>query len=53
MQPMYVVRAKEKSKWKDKWDIFEIISESPAAGASLESIAIPKAESQCNLEPLT
>jgi branched-chain amino acid transport system substrate-binding protein len=53
MQPMYVVRAKDKSKWKDKWDIFEIISESPAAGASLESIAIPKAESQCNLEPLT
>jgi branched-chain amino acid transport system substrate-binding protein len=52
LQPMYVVKAKDKSKWKDKWDIFEVIGESPAAGASLESIAIPKSESQCNLEPL-
>jgi branched-chain amino acid transport system substrate-binding protein len=53
LQPMYVVQAKDKSKWKDKWDIFEIISESPASAASLETIAIPKAESQCNLEPAT
>jgi branched-chain amino acid transport system substrate-binding protein len=52
LQPMYVVRAKDKSKWKDKWDIFEVISQSPPAADSLESIAIPKGESQCNLEPL-
>jgi branched-chain amino acid transport system substrate-binding protein len=52
LQPMYVVRAKDKSKWKDKWDIFEVISQSPPAAESLESIAIPKGESQCNLEPL-
>jgi branched-chain amino acid transport system substrate-binding protein len=52
LQPMYVVRAKDKTKWKDKWDIFEVISQSPPAGDSLETIAIPKSESQCNLEPL-
>jgi branched-chain amino acid transport system substrate-binding protein len=52
LQPMYVVRAKEKSKWKDKWDIFEVLEESPAAAASLETIAIPREESQCKLEPL-
>jgi len=52
LQPMYVVAARDKSKWKDKWDIFEIISEVPLPGESLETIAIPKAESQCQLEPL-
>ena len=52
LQPMYVVAAKDKAKWKDKWDIFEIIQEVPARNASLEDIAIPKAESQCQLEPL-
>jgi hypothetical protein len=49
---MYVVAAKDKAKWKDKWDIFEIIHEVPPRSASLEDIAIPKAESQCQLEPL-
>ncbi len=52
MQPMYVVAAKDKAKWKDQWDIFEVIGEVPGKGDSLESIAIPKAESQCQLEPL-
>ncbi len=52
MQPMYVVQAKDKSKWKDKWDIFDVISESPARSESLESIAIQKNESQCTLEPV-
>jgi len=50
---MYVVAARDKVKWKDKWDIFEIIGEVPARGAALEDIAIPKAESQCQLEPLS
>src|SRR5439155_1536691 len=31
---------------------FEIVSEVPPRGESLETIAIPKAESQCQLEPL-
>ncbi len=51
LQPMYVVQAKDKSKWKDKWDIFEVISESPSRSEPLETIAIPKSESQCVLEP--
>lgn len=53
LQPMYVVAAKDKGKWKDKWDIFEIIGEVPGRGDSLEAIAIPKSESQCQLEPLS
>jgi branched-chain amino acid transport system substrate-binding protein len=53
LQPMYVVAAKDKSKWKDKWDIFEIIGEVPGKGQSLEAIAIPKSESQCKLEPMS
>jgi branched-chain amino acid transport system substrate-binding protein len=51
LQPMYVVAAKDRSKWKDKWDIFEIIAEVPGKGDSLEAIAIPKDASQCQLEP--
>jgi branched-chain amino acid transport system substrate-binding protein len=51
MQPMYVVRTRDRSKWKDKWDIFEVISEAPSRSDSLETIAIPRGESQCNLEP--
>lgn len=53
LQPMYVVAAKDKAKWRDKWDIFEIVSEVPARGESLESIAIPKTDSQCVLEPIS
>lgn len=53
LQPMYVVAAKPKAKWKDKWDIFEIIGEVPGRNDSLEAIAIPKGESQCQLEPVS
>jgi len=53
LQPLYVVGVKDKSKWKDKWDIFDIISEVPGRNDSLEAIAIPKTESQCQLEPLS
>jgi branched-chain amino acid transport system substrate-binding protein len=51
LQPMYVVAAKDKAKWKDKWDIFEIIGEVPGKNDSLEAIAIAKGDSQCQLEP--
>jgi branched-chain amino acid transport system substrate-binding protein len=53
LQPMYVVAAKDKAKWKDKWDIFEIIGEVPGKNDSLEAIAIAKGDSQCQLEPLS
>jgi branched-chain amino acid transport system substrate-binding protein len=53
LQPMYVVAAKDKGKWKDKWDIFEIIGEVPGQNDSLETIAIPKGDSQCQLEPMS
>jgi branched-chain amino acid transport system substrate-binding protein len=53
LQPMYVVAARDRAKWKDKWDIFEIIGEVPGKNDSLEAIAIAKSESQCQLEPLS
>jgi branched-chain amino acid transport system substrate-binding protein len=53
LQPMYVVAAKDKAKWKDKWDIFQVIGEVPGKGDSLEAIAIPKDQSQCQLEPMS
>ena len=53
LQSLYVVGVKDKSKWKDKWDIFDVISEVPGRNDSLEAIAIPKTESQCQLEPLS
>jgi branched-chain amino acid transport system substrate-binding protein len=53
LQPLYVVGVKDKNKWQDKWDIFDVISEVPGRNDSLEAIAIPKAESQCQLEPLS
>jgi len=52
LQPMYVVQTKDRGKWRDKWDIFEIVSEVPAKAEALESVAIQKGESQCTLEPL-
>jgi len=51
MMPMYAVRTKKKGELKDKWDIFEVISEVPTAGQPLDSIAISRAESLCKMEP--
>jgi branched-chain amino acid transport system substrate-binding protein len=51
MMPMYAVRTKKKNEMKDKWDIFEVISEVPAAGQPLDSIAISREESLCKMEP--
>ncbi len=51
MMPMYAVRTKKKNEMKDKWDIFEVISEVPPAGQPLDSIAISRADSLCKMEP--
>jgi branched-chain amino acid transport system substrate-binding protein len=39
---MYAVRAKEASKMKDQWDIYEPLGTVPGAGEDMESIAPPK-----------
>jgi branched-chain amino acid transport system substrate-binding protein len=52
MQPVYVVRPKEREQMKDAWDIFEILEEIPGKNDSLETIMIKKEESGCRLEPL-
>jgi branched-chain amino acid transport system substrate-binding protein len=39
---MYAVRAKEASKMKDQWDIYEPLGTVPSAGEDMESIAPPK-----------
>jgi branched-chain amino acid transport system substrate-binding protein len=39
---MYAVRAKEASKMKDQWDIYEALGTVPGANEDMESIAPPK-----------
>ncbi len=51
IMPMYTVRTKKQNEMQDKWDIFEVIAEVPAQGQSAESIAVPKAENVCKMEP--
>jgi branched-chain amino acid transport system substrate-binding protein len=47
MMEMYAVRAKEASKMKDQWDIYEPLGTVPASGDDLEIIAPPKGA--CNI----
>jgi len=42
MMEMYAVRAKEASKMKDQWDIYDALGTVPASGDDLEIIAPPK-----------
>jgi branched-chain amino acid transport system substrate-binding protein len=42
MMEMYAVRAKEASKMKDQWDIYDPLGTVPATGDDLEIIAPPK-----------
>jgi branched-chain amino acid transport system substrate-binding protein len=51
MQPMYVVKVKQKDQMKDAWDIFEVLEEVPGKNESLETIMMKKEEG-CKLEPL-
>jgi branched-chain amino acid transport system substrate-binding protein len=52
MQPMYVVRPKKRKEMKDKWDIFQVIEEVPGSKESLETIALARKDSECQLEPM-
>ncbi len=49
MQPMYVVSIKKTGN-KDKWDIFNVVGESPGLDESLEAIAPTKEENPCNMK---
>ena len=49
LQEMYVVRVKEKSKMKDKWDIFDIVQTVPGTNESLELIQPTMAENACKM----
>jgi branched-chain amino acid transport system substrate-binding protein len=49
LQEMYVVRVKEKTKMKDKWDIFEIVRPVPGPGESLEAIQPTREENNCTM----
>lgn len=52
MMSMYVVRPKKKAEMKDQWDIWEVIEEVPARKDALETIALARKDSECQLEPL-
>ena len=47
MMEMYAVRAKEASKMKDQWDIYDALGTVPAPNEDLEVIAPPKGA--CNM----
>jgi len=49
LQEMYVVKVREKSTMKDKWDIFEIVRPVPAPNESLELIQPTKEENACTM----
>jgi branched-chain amino acid transport system substrate-binding protein len=49
LQEMYVVAVKDKSKMKDKWDIFDIVMPVPSASESLELIQPTREENPCTM----
>ena len=48
IQEMYAVKAKDQSKMRDKWDIYEPLGIAPAAGEDLEVIA-PEKDGACKM----
>ena len=48
IQEMYAVKAKDQSKMRDKWDIYEPLGIAPAAGEDLEIIA-PEKDGACKM----
>lgn len=48
VQPMYAVKAKEASKMKDKWDIYEPLGSVPLASEDLEILA-PEKDGACKM----
>ncbi|HWQ39130.1 MAG TPA: ABC transporter substrate-binding protein [Burkholderiales bacterium] len=49
LQEMYVVKVKDKSRSKDKWDIFDLVETVPDAKGSLELIQPTQAENPCDM----
>ena len=49
LQEMYVVKVKDKSQMKDKWDIFDIVQPVPGSNESLELIQPTQAENACKM----
>jgi branched-chain amino acid transport system substrate-binding protein len=49
LQEMYVVKVKDKSASKDKWDIFDIVRAVPGRKESLEMIQPTMAENPCKM----
>jgi branched-chain amino acid transport system substrate-binding protein len=49
LQEMYVVAVKDRTKMKDKWDIFDIVQPVPGPNESLELIQPTKEENPCTM----
>ena len=49
LQEMYVVKVKDKTQSKDKWDIFDVVEAVPGAKESLEVIQPTPAENPCRM----
>lgn len=50
LQEMYVVKVKAPAQSENRWDIFEIVSPTPAADEPLERIQPTKEENSCTFE---
>jgi branched-chain amino acid transport system substrate-binding protein len=49
LQEMYVVKVKDKTQSKDKWDIFDIVRPVPGPKDSFETIQPTQAENPCKM----
>ena len=52
VNPMYVVKVKDKSKARDQWDIFDLVETVPDAKGSLELIQPTQTENPCSMPPV-
>lgn len=49
LQPLYVVRVKDKAASQDKWDIFDVVHTMPGPKESLEQIQPTSTENACKM----
>jgi len=49
LQEMYVVKVKDKSKARDRWDIFDLVETVPDRKGSLELIQPTQTENPCSM----
>jgi branched-chain amino acid transport system substrate-binding protein len=49
LQEMYVLKVKDKTQSKDKWDVFDLVRAVPGPRGSLDTIQPTEAENPCKM----